>query len=102
MSQKRVIKEDEVLINEVNICMRVYQPPQTSQIHTIGDVEEGEARSRVKCSGNLRAETLHVVVGLNGFLYGSIFTRQPAPIFHAAVQAWIQLHNRGAGMEVKI
>lgn len=61
---------------------------------TVADVEESEAGSRVKSSRNLIAETLHVVVGANGFLDWGVLPCQPAPFLHTAVQPGVNLRNK--------
>lgn len=58
---------------------------------TIADVEESEACAREIRSWIFTAETLHVVVGSNGFLYRCIFARQPAPLLHTAIQTGVHL-----------
>lgn len=42
---------------------------------TIGDVEESKACAGVICPRILTAETLHVIIRPDGFLYGGVFTR---------------------------
>lgn len=42
---------------------------------TIGDVEESKACAGVISPRILSAETLHVIIRPDGFLYGGVFTR---------------------------
>lgn len=69
------------------------QSYEHKHVCTIADVEESKACARIIHPRVLSAETLHVIIRPNGFLYGGVFTRQPAPLHHAAVQTGVHLRN---------
>lgn len=60
----------------------------------MANVEESKACARVIRSGIFSAEALHIVIGANGFLYGCVFTCQPLPLLHTAVQTRVHLPHK--------